>query len=228
MPAVLLQRGISGRHKRPCALDECAKFAFASAAVMETPQPTGYTAATGAPRLSRTRCSSIPRCVLKEVVMGFFDFIKEAGEKLFHGSAAAPADASADADAAKAADDAKGQAIQDYIAQQGLSATALSVQVEGDAAKVFGVAPDQATREKIILCCGNVEGIKAVDDQMSVNTESEESQWHTVERGDTLSAIAKKFYGDANKYPTIFEANKPMLSDPDKIYPGQKLRIPAA
>lgn len=160
---------------------------------------------------------------------GFFDFIKEAGEKLFHGSAAtAPADASADADAAKAADDAKGQAIQDYIAQQGLSATALSVQVEGDAAKVFGVAPDQATREKIILCCGNVEGIKSVDDQMSVNTESEESQWHTVERGDTLSAIAKKFYGDANKYPAIFEANKPMLSNPDKIYPGQKLRIPAA
>jgi nucleoid-associated protein YgaU len=163
-----------------------------------------------------------------EVVMGFFDFIKEAGEKLFHGSAAAaPADASADAGAAKAADDAKGQAIQDYIAQQGLSATALSVQVEGDVAKVFGVAPDQATREKIILCCGNVGGIKSVDDQMSVNTESEESQWHTVERGDTLSAIAKKFYGDANKYQAIFEANKPMLSNPDKIYPGQKLRIPA-
>lgn len=160
---------------------------------------------------------------------GFFDFIKEAGEKLFHGSAAAATStAPADADAAKAADDAKGQAIQDYIAKQGLSATALSVQVEGDTAKVFGVAPDQATREKIILCCGNVEGIKSVDDQMSVNTESAESQWHTVERGDTLSAIAKKFYGDANKYPVIFEANKPMLSDPNKIYPGQKLRIPAA
>ena len=123
---------------------------------------------------------------------------------------------------------AKGQAIEQYIAQQGLSATALSVQVDGDAAKVFGVAPDQPTREKIILCCGNVEGIQSVDDQMSVNTESEESQWHTVERGDTLSAIAKKFYDDANKYPVIFEANKPMLSDPNKIYPGQKLRIPAA
>ncbi|MFP3889970.1 peptidoglycan-binding protein LysM [uncultured Ralstonia sp.] len=163
--------------------------------------------------------------------MGFFDFIKEAGEKLFHGSAAAaPADTSADAGAAdaEAANQAKGQAIEQYIAQQGLSATALSVQVDGDAAKVFGVAPDQPTREKIILCCGNVEGIQSVDDQMSVNTESEESQWHTVERGDTLSAIAKKFYDDANKYPVIFEANKPMLSDPNKIYPGQKLRIPAA
>ncbi|MCL9845356.1 peptidoglycan-binding protein LysM [Ralstonia solanacearum] len=162
--------------------------------------------------------------------MGFFDFIKEAGEKLFHGGAAAPADASADADAdaADAANRAKGDAIEQYIAQQGLTATALSVQVDGEQAKVFGVAADQATREKIVLCCGNVEGIKAVDDQMSVSTESPESQWHTVASGDTLSAIAKKFYDDANKYPVIFEANKPMLSDPNKIYPGQKLRIPAA
>ena len=44
--------------------------------------------------------------------------------------------------------------------------------------------------------------------------------------GDNLSKIAKKFYGDANKYPVIFEANKPMLKDPNKIYPGQNLRIP--
>ncbi|MHA6907203.1 peptidoglycan-binding protein LysM [Ralstonia pseudosolanacearum] len=160
--------------------------------------------------------------------MGFFDFIKEAGEKLFHGGTAAPADASADADAAEAANRAKGEAIEQYIAQQGLTATALSVQVDGDQAKVFGVAADQATREKIILCCGNVTGIQSVDDQMSVSTEAPESQWHTVASGDTLSAIAKKFYDDANKYPVIFEANKPMLSDPNKIYPGQKLRIPAA
>ena len=53
------------------------------------------------------------------------------------------------------------------------------------------------------------------------------SQFHDVVSGDTLSAISKKYYGDANKYNTIFEANKPMLSHPDKIYPGQKLRIPA-
>jgi len=60
----------------------------------------------------------------------------------------------------------------------------------------------------------------------SVARAEPEAQWHTVVRGDTLSAIAKKFYGDANKYPVIFEANKPMLSHPDKIYPGQMLRIP--
>ena len=48
-----------------------------------------------------------------------------------------------------------------------------------------------------------------------------------AQTGDTLSKIAKEMYGDANKYPVIFEANKPMLKDPDKIYPGQVLRIPA-
>ena len=52
------------------------------------------------------------------------------------------------------------------------------------------------------------------------------AQYHTVVKGDTLSAIAKKYYGDASKYPEIFEANKPMLKHPDKIYPGQSLRIP--
>jgi nucleoid-associated protein YgaU len=47
-----------------------------------------------------------------------------------------------------------------------------------------------------------------------------------VKSGDTLSAIAKQFYGDAGRYSAIFEANKPMLKDPDEIYPGQVLRIP--
>ena len=54
-----------------------------------------------------------------------------------------------------------------------------------------------------------------------------QSNMYTVVSGDTLSAIAKKEYGDANKYMKIFEANQPMLSDPNKIYPGQVLRIPA-
>ena len=77
-----------------------------------------------------------------------------------------------------------------------------------------------------MLTCGNVAGVAAVDDDLIVDKPQPESQWHTVESGDNLSKIAKKFYGDANKYPQIFEANKPMLKDPDKIYPGQKLRIP--
>jgi len=92
---------------------------------------------------------------------------------------------------------------------------------------VAGVAADQATKEKILLCCGNVHGVEQVSDLMTVAEPADESQYHTVERGDTLSAIAKKFYGNANAYNKIFEANTPMLGHPDKIYPGQLLRIPA-
>lgn len=61
---------------------------------------------------------------------------------------------------------------------------------------------------------------------MSVNVETAESQWHTVVKGDTLCAIAHVAYGNGAEYNKIFEANKPMLTHPDKIYPGQKLRIP--
>ena len=89
-----------------------------------------------------------------------------------------------------------------------------------------GCAADQATKEKIILSAGNVDGVLGVYDDLSVTASEPESQYHTVVRGDTLSAIAKKFYGNANAYPKIFEANKPMLKHPDKIYPGQVLRIP--
>ena len=90
-----------------------------------------------------------------------------------------------------------------------------------------GVAPTQTAKEKVTLCCGNVANVQSVDNLMSVTNPEPEAQYHDVVRGDTLSAISKKYYGDANKYNTIFEANKPMLSNPDKIYPGQKLRIPA-
>jgi len=164
--------------------------------------------------------------------MGMFDFIKEAGEKLFgKGEAKAAQDAAAadpSDDKVDAANHAAGDAIEAYIAQMGLTATGLTITVDGSQGKVtvFGVAPDQATHEKIILCCGNVEGVESVDDKMSVNVESDESQWHTVEKGDTLWAISQTAYGNGAAYDKIFEANQPMLSNPDKIYPGQKLRIP--
>ena len=93
-------------------------------------------------------------------------------------------------------------------------------------ATVYGIADDQATKEKIILCAGNVHGVVGVNDQMTVDQSEPEAQYYTVVRGDTLSKIAKQYYGDANKYPAIFEANKPMLKSPDLIYPGQMLRIP--
>ena len=87
--------------------------------------------------------------------------------------------------------------------------------------------PDQATREKILLCCGNVHAVEHVNDQMTVAAPAAEARYYTVKSGDTLSKISKDMYGDANHYNLIFEANRPMLSNPDKIYPGQTLRIPA-
>ena len=82
-------------------------------------------------------------------------------------------------------------------------------------------------KEKILLAVGNVEGVSGVDDKARSLGGGRESQFHTVKSGDTLSAISKTYYGTWRLYPEIFEANKPMLSHPDKIYPGQVLRIPA-
>lgn len=159
--------------------------------------------------------------------MGLLSFIKEAGEKLFGtGSAqAAPAAATPDVDALNKT---AGDAIANYINAQGLKVDGLAVAFDGASSTVTvaGTVADQATREKVVLCCGNVARVAAVNDNLTVSNPEPESQWHTVVSGDNLSKIAKKFYGDANKYPAIFEANKPMLKHPDKIYPGQVLRIP--
>jgi nucleoid-associated protein YgaU len=165
--------------------------------------------------------------------MGLIDFVKDAGEKLFGRGQAQAAMAEVKADPANeakiaAANAAAGDAILDYIKGQNLSATGLTVTFDGaaSAASVFGVAPNQATREKIVLCCGNVAGVGSVKDMMTVDESAPEATYYTVVSGDTLSKISKTNYGDPNKYMTIFEANKPMLSDPNKIYPGQVLRIP--
>lgn len=158
--------------------------------------------------------------------MSLFSFIKEAGEKLFGGKEAQAATVANDQEAlnAKAA-----SAIENYINVQNLGVSNLKVSYDAALGKVTvtGEAPTQAIKEKVTLCCGNVSSVTSVDNQMTVLNPEPEAQYHDVVRGDTLSAIAKKYYGDVNKYPVIFEANKPMLTHPDKIYPGQKLRIPA-
>ncbi|MDR0478556.1 MAG: peptidoglycan-binding protein LysM [Burkholderiaceae bacterium] len=161
--------------------------------------------------------------------MGLLSFIKEAGEKLFGGNAAQAAQSSAQAAASSAAElNAKaGAAIKTYIEKQNLGLTNLAVTFDGASGKVVlaGNAPSQEAAEKAGLSAGNVASVTSVENGLQFPAGAA-SQYHDVVRGDTLSAIAKKYYGDANKYPVIFAANKPMLSDPDKIYPGQKLRIP--
>jgi nucleoid-associated protein YgaU len=106
----------------------------------------------------------------------------------------------------------------------GLAVEDLSVRVDDDVATVSGKVASQEIKEKVVLAVGNTNGIAKVDDQIEVTGPA--AQFYTVVSGDTLSKIAKEHYGDAGKYPTIFEANKPMLEHPDKIYPGQVLRIP--
>lgn len=165
--------------------------------------------------------------------MGLLSFIKTAGEKLFgHKEVEQAAAAAPDDGAAKAKLDelnrAAADSIEGYIKAQNLDATGLTVTFDGASGtvNVFGVAPDQETKEKIVLCCGNVAGVAKVNDNLTVDQSEPEAEYYTVVSGDTLSKISKQFYGSPNKYMQIFEANKPMLSHPDKIYPGQMLRIP--
>ncbi|HSF18354.1 MAG TPA: peptidoglycan-binding protein LysM [Vicinamibacteria bacterium] len=146
--------------------------------------------------------------------MGILDFVLGAGEKLFGGT--------------KESDQERSAKLENRVRKLGLEVEALKIDVKGDTATVKGKAASQSAREKILLAVGNTNGIAKVDDRLEVveKKKEPEAQFYTVVKGDTLSKIAKTHYGDAMKYPVIFEANKPMLTDPDKIYPGQVLRIP--
>ncbi len=157
--------------------------------------------------------------------MGLFSFIKDAGAKIFGGKTSAERAAEAAAAERAAEAEAAGK-LEETINDLQLKVEDLSVHIDDDKATITGAAYDQATKEKVVLVVGNSSGIATVDDQMTVEHVEPEAQFHTVVSGDTLGKIAKKFYGNAMKYPVIFEANKPMLKDPDLIYPGQVLRIP--
>jgi nucleoid-associated protein YgaU len=113
-----------------------------------------------------------------------------------------------------------------FVMGLGLNIEDLRVEYDDGKATLRGRAATQADKEKAILAVGNTEGVAEVDDQMQVSVAEAEARLYTVQKGDSLSKIAKQYYGDPMKYPVIFEANKPMLDNPDLIYPGQVLRIP--
>jgi len=159
--------------------------------------------------------------------MGVFSFIKNAGAKIF-GIGKTDAEEAAELAAAKLRVEAAAAArLEETVRDLQLVVENLNVHILDDAATVTGAAYDQATKEKVVLVVGNSNGIATVDDQMTVEHVEPEAQFHTVVSGDTLGKIAKTYYGNAMKYPEVFEANKPMLKSPDLIYPGQVLRIPA-
>ncbi|MFI8745803.1 peptidoglycan-binding protein LysM [Pseudomonas sp. NPDC077186] len=144
--------------------------------------------------------------------MSIFAFVKEAGVKLWESLVGQEAQAA--------------ESLKEHVAKVGLGNPNIEVSVEGDKVIARGEVASQEEKEKILLALGNVAGVGEVDDQISVATPAPAARFVTVQKGDTLSAIAKAEYGNANAYMKIFEANKPMLSHPDKIYPGQVLRIP--
>lgn len=162
--------------------------------------------------------------------MGLFSFIKNAGTMVFGIGRAADEETietSKEADATELRlEEAAARNMEETITDLQLQVENLEVFVDDEIARVSGIAYDQATKEKVVLVVGNTAGIGTVDDQMTVEHVAPEAKFHAVVSGDTLGKIAKNYYGNAMKYPEIFEANKPMLSDPDKIYVGQVLRIP--
>ena len=151
--------------------------------------------------------------------MGLISFLKGAGEKVFGKSE-------------ETLEKEKAEAIVNHINKYGLNVKDLAVTVEGETVTLNGEVSSVLERNRVVVVTGNVEGISSVNDNLVLNVPEPvvvepEKQYYTVVSGDYLSKISKRVYGDAMKYNIIFEANKPMLTDPDKIYPGQVLVIPA-
>jgi nucleoid-associated protein YgaU len=145
--------------------------------------------------------------------MGIFDFVRDAGKEKV----------------AEQVNTNLSDVLAKKLQEYGLEVKGVNVELKGDVVTVKGEAADQATKEKVVMALGNLKGVSQVDDQMTLPANyvaTREPVFYTVVSGDSLSKIAKKHYGDAMKYPIIFEANKPMLKDANLIYPGQVLRIP--
>lgn len=145
--------------------------------------------------------------------MSVLNFLKNVGAKLM---------GSSDANAATPDE------LKKELAKHQLDAEGIEVHVEGDKVTVTGPAASTEVAEKIVLALGNTMGVSSVENKLSVATPSSEARMYTVKSGDTLWKIAEEMYGKGKgaSYNVIFEANTPMLSHPDKIYPGQVLRIP--
>lgn len=154
--------------------------------------------------------------------MGFFDFMKDAGD---------------DESAREGLSDAQFNelATENTVIRKlkaaGYPVNDMRVEIDGDVITLTGKVPDQRTREMAVLTAGNTKGVARVNDRLELQAGSGRDdfsgQTYTVKKGDTLSEIAGDRLGDASRWKEIFEANRPMLSDPDKIYPGQVLRMPA-
>ena len=160
--------------------------------------------------------------------MGLISFAKNVGRKLGLGhddpkpaqQAQQPQGGPTPQQVQELQDRKKAAALVKLVNDMGFHVEDLGIRVDDDKVTLTGKATSQEAREKIVLLVGNVEGIGGVDDRMTATTAAPEAQYYEVKSGDTLSKIAKQFYGDANKYHQIFEANRPMLKDADESTPA--------
>lgn len=145
--------------------------------------------------------------------MGLFDFMKDVGESIFE----------TDAEAA--------DKIKEYVEVRTSGVRNLEVEFDDGCATLRGECVSEAAREGTILVAGNVEGVdRVVADELNAPPPAPEKpqpkvEYYTIAKGDTLSEIAQRFYGKASEYRRIFADNREVIADPDKIYPGQKIRI---
>lgn len=140
--------------------------------------------------------------------MGMFDFISDIGNKIF-------------GDEAEAA-----EKIQEHIEADNPGIQDLEVSFDEGKVSLSGQAESSEALEKAFLMAGNVKGVHAVDtDNVNAPSQKEKVEYYVIQSGDTLSALAKKYYGNAMDYPRIFEANREVIKDPDKIFIGQRIRI---
>jgi nucleoid-associated protein YgaU len=154
--------------------------------------------------------------------MGLFSFSKNAGPKVL----TKDEEAKAKTASAEIQKKAKMDAMMKAVDNLHLPVKDISILLNDEVVTVYGEAETQVARDLVVLTLGNNAGISSVDDRIIVVKPEPEATFYEVKSGDSLSKIAKAVYGDAMKYNLIFEANKPMLKDPDLIYPGQVLRIP--
>lgn len=153
--------------------------------------------------------------------MGIFDFKRDAGKKV----ELAAAEAAKDEELAELRE---GNKLLRFIMDTGLGIENPKVSYDDGVATVSGTALSQAVRENTVLALGNCVGVERVIDNIEVVEKAPAAVFYTVKSGDTLGAIAKEHLGSAGRYTEIFEANQPLLKDPNLIYPGQVLRIPAS
>ena len=151
--------------------------------------------------------------------MSLFSFVKDMGSRLFTNDAEG------------------GDKIAKEINANNPGIDGLKVEVRDSTAFLSGEAKSAEAVQKAVLIAGNtggishvnVDGVKLPGGVSASTIETADGvQYYIIQSGDNLSKIAKHFYGDPNKYPVIFEANKEVIKDANKIFPGQKIRISAA